>query len=91
MNMQMIEGERQWERKERGVLLLLGSKQKARVIFIIQLRNITATMLGLQPFRVVLGSCIHVTLCCAFGEAFEVIVFYISPDGVFVFTRWYTV
>lgn len=87
MNMQMKDGAQEWERKERGMLLVLGSKQKARVIFIIQLRNITATMLGLQPFRVVLGSCIHVTLCCAFGEAFEVIVFYISPDRVFIFTR----
>lgn len=87
MNMQMSDGEQEWERKERGMLLVLGSKQKARVIFIIQLRNITATMLGLQPFRVVLGFCIHVTLCCAFGEAFEVIVFYFSPDSVFIFTR----
>lgn len=37
------------------MLLVHGTKQKARVIFIIQLRNITATMLGLQPFRVVWG------------------------------------
>lgn len=37
------------------MLLVHGAKQKARVIFIIQLRNITATMLGLQPFRVVQG------------------------------------
>lgn len=63
MNMQMKDGAQEWERKERGMLLVLGSKQKARVIFIIQLRNITATMLGLQPFRVVLGSCIHFMLC----------------------------
>lgn len=87
MNMQMRDREQERERKERGMLLLRGSKQKARVIFIIQLRNITATMLGLQPFRVVLGSCIHVTLCRAFGEAFEVAARYISPDRVFIFTR----
>lgn len=87
MNMQMRDREQERERKERGMLLVHVSKQKARVIFIIQLRNITATMLGLQSFRVVLGCCIHVALCCAFGEAFEVVVFYISPHRVFIFTR----
>lgn len=65
MNMQMRNEERESGRKECGMLLVHGTKQKARVIFIIQLRNITATMLGLQPFRVVWGPAfmsLHVVL-----------------------------
>lgn len=52
-----------------------GAKQKTRVIFIIQLRNITASMLGPEPFKVVLGSCDVVALSSAFGKDFKVNVF----------------
>lgn len=52
MNMQMRKRE---PVRGRSVFLVRGAKQKARVISIIQLRNITAIMLGLQPFRVVWG------------------------------------
>lgn len=53
MNMQMGKKGSESEKQERGTLPLQPAKQKARLIFIVQLRNITAAMLGPQPFRVV--------------------------------------
>lgn len=69
-----------------GVFPVHGAKQKARVISIIQLRNITATMLGLKPFRVVWGPAFMQLCVVLLGEAFEVIVLCISPDRIFFFT-----
>lgn len=48
-------GEERASHRGRSALLARRAKQKARVISIVQLRNITAAMLGLQPFRVVWG------------------------------------